>query len=182
MNKVVLEEKIYYYKDIFDNKDTILSNIKNSNLEWRDWYSSDGSIIYGKVCGGINVLPDNILSDLKSSVFKCLYDYCLNNNQELGFVPDFYTIQKYNVGAYMGPHVDSTDITVVKAPTISIVVYLNDDYQGGEIEFPKQNISLKPESGSLVIFPSYEPYTHDPKPTTSGDKYMSPVFCFKEPF
>lgn len=182
MDKVVLEKEIYYYKNVFNNSSLFMKNIHESNLNWRDWYSSDGSIIYGKVAGGINVLPEEILTTLKSAVFNSLYDYCLNNNKDLGFVPEFYTIQKYNVGAYMGPHVDSTDKTISKFPTISMVVYLNDDYEGGEIEFPKQDISLKPEAGSIIIFPSYDPYTHDPKPVISGDKYMSPVFCFKEAF
>lgn len=33
------------------------------------------------------------------------------------------------------------------------LIYLNDDYDGGEIFFPEQNTSYKPNAGSLVIFP-----------------------------
>ena len=176
-----LEDNIYYYKNIYDNPILFLEHVKN-NVVWRDWVSSDGFSIYGKVSGGHIPLSSEILQVLKNSVNKCLYDYCLKTGSDFGWVPEFYTIQKYNVDAYMGPHVDSTDRTIKNMPTISIVIYLNDDYDGGEICFPNQKISIKPEAGSMIIFPSYEPYIHDPKPVTSGDKYMSPVFCFKEPF
>lgn len=182
MDKIILEDNIYYYKNIFDNLDDILNYVKDTDVEWKDWYASDSNLLYGKYIGGEIQLVENIYSSLKNTVFKCLYDYCLNTNKPLGFVPNFYKIQKYNTNAYMGPHVDSIDKTAEKTPTISIVIYLNDDYEGGEIKFPNQDIFIKPEAGSMIIFPSYEPYVHDPQPTKSGDKYMSPVFCFKEPF
>lgn len=176
-----LEDNIYYYKNVYSNPEEFLNNV-NSSVAWRDWMSSGGEVLYGKVAGGAIPLPIDILNTLKYSVHQCLYDYCLKTGNDFGWVPDFYTVQKYDIDAYMGPHVDSTDRTVAKMPTISIVVYLNDDYEGGELVFPEQGITIKPESGSMVIFPSYPPYYHDPKPVTSGDKYMSPVFCFKEPF
>ena len=34
------------------------------------------------------------------------------------------------------------------------LIYINDDYEGGELFFPTQNLTYKPELGSLVIFPS----------------------------
>ena len=182
MRSIALDKYIYYYEDIFFNIDSFLHTIKSNDFNWEEWSSSNSSNRYGDIIGGANPLPAPVYNELKSVVMQCLYDYCLRTNQEIGFVPEFYTIQKYDVGAYMGPHVDSTDMTEQKSPTISIVVYLNDDYQGGEIEFPNQGITLKPKAGSMVIFPSYDPYLHDPKPVISGDKYMSPVFCFKEPF
>jgi hypothetical protein len=59
-----------------------------------------------------------------------------------------------------------------------MVMYLNDDYEGGEIDFPDHGISIKPEAGSIVVFSS-EGVLHDPKPTLSGTKYMVPLFFFK---
>lgn len=177
----ILDKNIYYYTNIYDNKIDFFEKIKNE-LSWREWLSSDSKTLYGMVAGGINVLPEEILLTIKKSVYQCLYDYCLKTGNSFGWVPEYYTINRYNTSAYMGPHVDSTDKTVSKAPTISIVIYINDNYEGGELSFPEQNITIKPEAASMVIFPSYPPYYHDPKPVTSGDKYMSPVFCFREPF
>jgi hypothetical protein len=37
---------------------------------------------------------------------------------------------------------------------MTALVYINDDYEGGELFFPTQHLTYKPEIGSLVIFPS----------------------------
>jgi hypothetical protein len=37
---------------------------------------------------------------------------------------------------------------------ISSLIYINDNYEGGSIEFPEYDFYLKPSRGSLVIFPS----------------------------
>ena len=77
----------------------------------------------------------------------------------------------------MGPHVDSYGDE--RSPVISVVAYLNDDYQGGELYFPNQNIKIKPEPGSIVVFPSIAPYFHASLPIVSGVKYMIPGFWYK---
>lgn len=176
-----LEENIYYYTDVHDGVSEMLENVKK-NLVWSDWVASGSDTVYGKITGATNPLPLSVLEVIKDSIARCLQHYCLETGNSFGWIPDFYTVQKYNVGAHMGPHTDSVDITQDKSPTISVVFYLNDDYEGGELSFPNQNILIKPKAGSIVVFPSYPPYTHDPLPTTSGDKYMSPAFCFKKPF
>jgi hypothetical protein len=47
------------------------------------------------------------------------------------------------------------------------------------LAFPEQDIKIKPEAGSLVIFPSVKPYFHASTPLVSGNKYMCPAFMFK---
>jgi predicted 2-oxoglutarate/Fe(II)-dependent dioxygenase YbiX len=59
---------------------------------------------------------------------------------------------------------------------MSAVLYLNDDYEGGELNFKDQNITIKPEAGSIVIFPSVAPFYHESKEIISGNKYMCPAF------
>lgn len=182
MNVKKLEGNIYYYTNIFNDIDNYMSLVKDSPLEWKKWFSSDGEIIYGSYIGGQYVLPDILLDPIKNVIKECLSDYVKNTGITFGWIPEFYKIQQYSTNAYMGPHVDSVDKTASKSPTISIVIYLNDDYEGGNICFPEQGLDIKPEAGSMIVFPSYPPYYHDPKPVTKGTKYMCPVFCFKEPF
>jgi hypothetical protein len=52
--------------------------------------------------------------------------------------------------------------------TLSVVIYLNDDYEGGEIDFKFFNISYKPKSGDILLFSSAFPYMHEVKPITKG--------------
>jgi predicted 2-oxoglutarate/Fe(II)-dependent dioxygenase YbiX len=54
---------------------------------------------------------------------------------------------------------------------ISAIVYLNNDYEGGELEFPNFGIKIKPEPGMMILFPSNFAYTHIAHPVTKGTKY-----------
>lgn len=55
--------------------------------------------------------------------------------------------------------------------TVSLVAYINDNYEGGEIAFRLQGINYKPKAGDLVIFPSNFIYPHTAKVVTEGTKY-----------
>jgi len=53
----------------------------------------------------------------------------------------------------------------------SMLVYLNDDYEGGELEFKYLNFRLKPHAGMLVAFPSDWRYAHAALPVKNGVKH-----------
>jgi Rps23 Pro-64 3,4-dihydroxylase Tpa1-like proline 4-hydroxylase len=55
--------------------------------------------------------------------------------------------------------------------TVSLVAYVNDDYEGGELFFRLQDLTIKPEAGDLIIFPSNFMYPHRAMPVHSGTKY-----------
>ena len=59
---------------------------------------------------------------------------------------------------------------------ISSVFYWNDNYDGGEILFPKQNKKIKPSSGMLIIFPSNLDFPHEVFPVRNGVRYVSTSF------
>jgi hypothetical protein len=45
---------------------------------------------------------------------------------------------------------------------LSTIMYVNDDYLGGEVIFDEYGYSYKPKSGELLIFPSY--FAHGTNP------------------
>lgn len=53
----------------------------------------------------------------------------------------------------------------------SMLIYLNDDFVGGELNFPWLNFQYKPVVGDLVFFPSNHIFTHESLPIISGKKY-----------
>jgi hypothetical protein len=55
--------------------------------------------------------------------------------------------------------------------TVSLVAYVNDDYEGGELFFRLQNLNIKPKAGDLYVFPSNFMYPHRAMPVHSGTKY-----------
>jgi hypothetical protein len=56
-----------------------------------------------------------------------------------------------------------------------ILIYLNDNYEGGELLFPLQNFKTKPKKGSTVIFPCNFAFPHVSQPVTSGSKHVCRV-------
>lgn len=51
------------------------------------------------------------------------------------------------------------------------MIYLN-DVEGGCTDFKFQNISMQPEAGKLVIWPSYYTHVHRANPDIRSDKYI----------
>jgi len=62
--------------------------------------------------------------------------------------------------------------------TISIVLYLTDDFEGGRTEFP--HTSYKPKAGQALIFPSNWCFPHQSTPVTKGTKIVAVTWysCF----
>lgn len=60
---------------------------------------------------------------------------------------------------------------------LTAVLYLNDEFEGGEIEFGSitddsgKNFQFKPFAGALTIFPSDLRFPHEAKPVISGNRY-----------
>jgi hypothetical protein len=87
-------------------------------------------------------------------------------------------ILRYPVGGHYAVHADSEcwnkDLqrwTRTSARDYSVVLYLNDDFEGGEFEFTEQKYRIKPEPGMLVTFPSDHRFRHTALPTRSGIRY-----------
>ena len=198
MNTKINKDSIVYYTNLLKDPQEFISKIEyldSACLEtspiskWQEWTASDSTTVYGSIKKSsftnseFRDLNDkeeiNISLNIKSIVKECAKDYLNKTGIDPDFLPDFYTINKYLSGVYMGPHVDyEGEGRTTLTPSVSMVFYLNDNYEGGEIEFPEQGISIQPEAGSLIVFPSNKPYYHDPKPVISGTKYMIPLFWF----
>jgi len=85
-----------------------------------------------------------------------------------------YTVEgfltKWDVGSSAGLHVDNHD--GYEFLEYSTVVYLNDDFEGGEIYFPRLKFTYKPNKGDAVIFPCNSvDYVHGVTEVTSGTRY-----------
>lgn len=101
---------------------------------------------------------------------KEVYPYASRN---LKGKEDNMSILKYEESGYLPAHTDHGS----SSRTLSVVLYLNDDYEGGVISFPhigKNGISIKPEAGSAVFFPSNYVFVHEISSVTKGTRYALP--------
>lgn len=63
-------------------------------------------------------------------------------------------IVKYNKGGYFLPHYDCSDDSesIVHDRIITVLIYLNDNFKGGETIFQNLDIKIKPKKGTAIIF------------------------------
>jgi predicted 2-oxoglutarate/Fe(II)-dependent dioxygenase YbiX len=90
-----------------------------------------------------------------------------------------YSMLKYKGGQGYVAHSDGTTAT---GRAISAIVYLNNEFEGGEVEFVNFGVKIKPQPGMLLLFPSTYPYTHIAHPVTSGVKYALVTWIRDRPF
>ena len=79
-----------------------------------------------------------------------------------------YSMLRYRTGQEYKAHKDGNTIS---GRSLSAILYLNDDYTGGDIEFVFHDVKIKPKAGMLILFPSNYAYAHIAHPVTSGTKY-----------
>lgn len=87
-------------------------------------------------------------------------------------------LAKYECGSHIRAHNDTA--TEFSAGCVTTLLYLNDDYEGGELIFPRLNFSYRPRIGELALFPSE--YLHAVSPITSGTRYCFVGFFLSESF
>ncbi len=186
-------EKISYYKNVIADPKFVIDLIERSDSyltessripKWSEWNAS-GDVPYSfgyqkrfkeDAENDSNSDVRRVATILKMAIEGASLDYSIRHGIDIGRLAPI-SVSKYSTGKSMGPHVD--DYGNNDDPNISVVLYLNDDYTGGELFFKEQNVKIKPEAGSIVIFPSVEPYYHESLPVESGIKYMSPGFWRK---
>jgi predicted 2-oxoglutarate/Fe(II)-dependent dioxygenase YbiX len=83
-------------------------------------------------------------------------------------VHESYNMLRYSGGQEYKAHADGF---TESGRCVSAIIYLNNDYEGGEVEFVNFGIKIKPEPGMLLLFPSNYAYRHIAHPVTSGTKY-----------
>lgn len=81
---------------------------------------------------------------------------------------DTYGILKYGKGQKFTNHIDDHPDYHRR---VSTVYYLNDEYTGGEINFPRFNITFKPSANQMIVFPSTYVYNHSVSEVINGTRY-----------
>ncbi|MFT4518625.1 MAG: putative 2-oxoglutarate/Fe(II)-dependent dioxygenase YbiX [Halioglobus sp.] len=85
---------------------------------------------------------------------------------------------RYRPGGFYANHADSESIDQTTGDwgrvidrDISVLLYLDDNFEGGELLFGNFEYAVKPKPGMLVYFPSDRRYMHCALPVTSGQRH-----------
>lgn len=180
---------ILVYDDVIQDFKTLAKDIEEgmeaARVGWKDAFVKDysGVVINKKIRDveqiSIEKIEPGLANPIKESFYNTLFgifqdnfsiienDYRLFYNVETNW-HDTYQVLKYGKDQHFSNHVDDS-------PTyhrrVSTLYYLNDDYLGGEINFPRFNLSIKPLANQMIIFPSTYVYNHSVSPVTEGTRY-----------
>lgn len=224
----ILHENIYYYTDVLEDPKKFLSLILEMDGDpdiepvipsWQKWLSNsnDGYSFGGKkdmqpnnlhlLSGEKKEKAEYVINEILGSIKKVAESFVKDRGLDIEKpnISPFAGIMKYIPGLEMGAHFDAQ--AGDESLWWSIIVYVNDDYDGGELSWilhdkdlrdpqyahlkPSSDIHdprnkdlvdfwIKPVAGSALIFPSTFPYRHQVHVMKTGDKYMFPGFIFKE--
>jgi hypothetical protein len=181
LEKEQLFPGIWVYRNILKKELNLVQRIENyineNNLEWQEAYVGykqkmpeyrdcvDFKI--KKLLENPRPVVDEIWQDAYNAKINAVNDYCNMYNIEMKYWEAMNVI-KYGPGQHFQEHADHGWSYYC---TVSLVAYINDDYEGGELSFGRLGISFKPKAGDLYIFPSTYLFSHRAMPVKKGTKY-----------
>ena len=95
----------------------------------------------------------------------------------LGMSP--FRINWYKKGGFMVNHIDNIHHSHGQQwgyPHITILLFLNDEYEGGELSLCDGEYEMKGKRGSFIVFPSNFMYPHEVKKVTEGERFTVMVW------
>jgi len=191
MNKKELAPGIVVYSDVIENHTSLVSDIEegmfSAKKEWAPSYIRSNDVVkvdteYRDTLTFAVPYTNSIIEDFTN--LNEAFNATLSNMFLVAFGPaeseykseyrlettwhDSYSILKYGEGQKFLNHIDDHKEVHRR---LSLVYYINDDYKGGEIVFPRFNITYKPNANELLLFPSTYVYNHSVSPVIEGTRY-----------
>lgn len=170
-----------------------LDKFARQNDKWdvtETHYNDEGTVIYDSSYWENRVATENTLNSSDPKVVEVIKGMQARLKVEVDkffkvdALPTSAALVRWLPGQFQHPHADKELHIGEDAGKpndfpyydIAGLFYLNDDYEGGELYFPKQGIQFKPKKGSAYFFPGDLHYIHGVTEITSGIRYVSPFF------
>ena len=173
-----ISDYIFFYPDVMDKKtcNEIIKHYDTSPY----WKQSTFSTAY-KNTGTSQVamdeywirFPDPYFEELKKSFEFCVNDYTSVHDKIKILEYTNFRINRYKQGGFMKQHIDSIHHSHGQQfgyPHLTSLLFLNDDYEGGEFVLCGDKYIEKIQ-GSAIVFPSNFMYPHEVKEVTDGKRY-----------
>lgn len=94
--------------------------------------------------------------------------------------PDLLCITKWLSDTSHGLHAPSENLDGTPNDLywrrFGAILFLNEDYEGGEIHFPNQNITFSPKQNTLLIYPGTAEFVHEKNKITKDTRYIIDSF------
>jgi hypothetical protein len=165
-----LVDRIYNNAKLAPKTNATVGKIINGKYttDYNEWCTAD-FVDYSQFENDVKTLVPYIVC-----LIEDLYKVKCINDPEINFL-------SYKSGAYYKTHIDGQYIEegIAKRGVdrdITAVFYLNDDYEGGLINFDFFDLTIKPKTNDLLIYPTTFQYQHNVSKVV-GNRYAI-VFWF----
>ncbi len=163
---------IKQYKDKVDSVacENIIKYAEDRSDRWTAAFAlSPNSGEHKRICDIWEVDPGDEIDDL---IFNCIKDSVSDYGSLFPYMrsqqDNGYSILRYVTG---DEHHYHTDQNAENNRELSIIVNLNDDYEGGALNLHNEYVSTKMDRGDIMIFPSNFMFPYRINPITSGVRY-----------
>lgn len=112
----------------------------------------------------------NLVSRVKEEIYRI---YGLEK-EKIKEKETYLSVVEWTEGSYLTLHVD--DLGYVTDNHLPVHIYLNDDYEGGELNFETFGLSIRPKKGDMIVFPGNMHYPHELTKILSGTRYTLAVW------
>lgn len=149
------------------------------NDYWKDRCIDLGSLINkGEDFGGESAaLVKDIMLDIKDRISG--YISHINDNNNI-YYTDCFQLVRWPRGSSQDPHADAEYEDHSDHPSpwrdYGSIIYLNDNYTGGNTYFVNKMTAIQPKSGLLAVFPGTLEYTHGVSEVTDNVRYTIASF------
>ena len=190
MNKVYLDENIIYIEDFISKEDLLLFQhaiVHDSCIEDHDHPAhialriNSNNNVKHKWFKYIDVLK-SMLEQSNRKIFLQSGEIYLTKYRNSTLEINDHSDHKY----LMQPHCDDASIDWEedkKGLTFvshGIVIFITDDFDGGEIVYVNKNISIKPKAGSLLVHPGDIEYSHAVNKFYNGERIVFASFVHED--
>ena len=105
--------------------------------------------------------------------YKKKHKFLDNKNHARWIVNPECNYQKYKPNQfYKSEHCEQNGDELNSRRMLVWMIYCNTIKKGGETYFPQQDLSVKPEEGTVVIWPASWTHSHQGKPAPKENKYI----------
>ena len=184
----VLKNKIFYIKDFLflDTCDLLVSTFSGERLIESDKlgiFGSPGTARGEDVKFDINGFEktstknENKDINIGIDIFTGLLTNIEKTSSKLfnkNLVLKSYFYSHMKKGGKNSLHVDNYNEKY--SQDYSVILYLTNSYSGGNLVFPEQNLTIKPEPGTLIAFIGTEDLKHEVEEVIDGDRVN--IICF----
>jgi hypothetical protein len=201
----IYKNKVFYFKNAIPNYDKIIKYIESTSnniiTDWLPWGNQYAfSLEQKKYWEELGITPEDfglaksihdpnlfdtdkkdaeshwVFESINKAIIECSDKYAEHLGIDTNLNPRIpspgYVIGRYSSLQSRGLHTDCPYDDLEH----SFVIYYNDDYDEGYLNFPNYDFKIKPKAGSIVMFKSSDLDNEHEAVPNIGVKYITPHF------